>query len=110
MANLLLNYHFSTGPLKNASVFVGVQHNGSVAGENTPNLGYTSLGVPEQVGFYIAAWTAANAGASYRWRNYRVNLNVDNMLNERFWWQPASRNSVDPYPGLALRLSLTVHL
>jgi iron complex outermembrane receptor protein len=110
MANLLLNYHFSDGPLKNASVFVGVQHNGSVAGENTPNLGYTFLGVPEQVGYYIAAWTAANAGASYRWQRYRLNLNVDNVLNERFWWQPASRDSVCPFPGTAVRLSLTVHI
>lgn len=110
MANLLLNYHFSEGPLRNASVFVGVQHNGSVAGENTPNLGYTPLGVPDQVGYYIAAWTAANAGASYQWERYRLNLNVDNVLNERFWWQPASRNSVCPYPGLAVRFALTVHI
>jgi hypothetical protein len=110
MANLLLNYHFHGGVLNNASVFVGVQHNGSVAGENAPSLGFTSLGVPDQVGYYIAAWTAANAGASYSWQRYRINLNVDNVLNERFWWQPASRQSVCPYPGLAVRLSTTIHL
>ena len=110
MSNLLLNYHFTDGLLRNASVFVGVQHNGTVAGENTPNLGYTSLGVPEQVGYYIAAWTAANAGASYRWQRFHFNLNIDNVLNERFWWQPASRDSVVPYPGLAVRLSTTIHL
>ena len=48
MANLLLNYHFSDGLLKNASVFVGVQHNGSVAGENAPNLGYTPSASPSK--------------------------------------------------------------
>jgi iron complex outermembrane receptor protein len=110
MSNLLLNYHFSDGLLKNASMFVGVQHNGTVAGENAPNLGFTPLGVPDQVGYYIAAWTAANAGASYQWQRFHFNLNVDNVLNERFWWQPASRNSVCPYPGLAVRLSTTIHL
>jgi outer membrane receptor protein involved in Fe transport len=110
MSNLLLNYHFTEGPLKDASVFVGVQHNGTVAGENAPNLGFTSLGVPDQVGYYIAAWTAANAGGSYRWRNILFNLNVDNVLNQRFWWQPASRNSVCPFPGLAVRLAMTIHL
>jgi iron complex outermembrane receptor protein len=110
MANLLLDYRFSDGLLKNASVFVGVQHNGSVAGENAPNLGYTSLGVPEQVGFYIAAWTVANAGASYRWQRFHFNLNVENLTNERFWWQPNSRIMVLPYPGLEFRLSTTIHL
>jgi outer membrane receptor protein involved in Fe transport len=110
MANLLLNYHFTDGALKNLGVFAGVQHDGSVAGENTPNLGYTSLGVPDQVGYYIAAWTVANAGASYQWQRYHFNLNIDNVLNQKFWWQPASRNSVCPYPGLSVRLAVTIHL
>jgi iron complex outermembrane receptor protein len=110
MANLLLNYHFSQGSLKGASVFLGVQHMGKVAGENAPNLGYTPLGVPDQIGYYVRAWTVANAGASYRWKNYRFNLNVDNVLNQRFWWQPSSRIDVVPYPGLAVRFSVTIHL
>ena len=110
MANLLLNYHFSQGSLKGANVFVGVQHNGSVAGENAPNLGFTPLGVPQQVGYYIAAWTAANAGASYQWKNYSFNLNVGNVLNQKFWWQPASRQSVCPYPARSVRLAVTMHL
>ena len=110
MANILLNYHFSEGVLKNAGVFVGVQHMGNVAGENAPNLGYTPLGVPDQVGYYIKAFTVANVGASYRWQRYHFNLNVDNALNERFWWQPSSRIDVVPYPGLAVRGSVTIHL
>jgi outer membrane receptor protein involved in Fe transport len=87
-----------------------VQHNGSVAGENAPNLGFTPLGVPQQVGYYIAAWTAANAGASYQWKNYRFNLTVGNVLNQKFWWQPASRQSVCPYPARSVRLAVTMHL
>ena len=54
-------------------------------------------------------WTAVNAGASYRWGRYRFNLNVDNVLDEKFWWQPASRQSVSPYPGLTVRFTTTMH-
>jgi outer membrane receptor protein involved in Fe transport len=109
MGNLLLSYHFSQGALQNASVFVGIVHVGNVAGENSPNLGYTPSGVPDQVGFYVDGWTAVNAGASYRWGRYRFNLNVDNVLDEKFWWQPASRQSVSPYPGLTVRFTTTMH-
>lgn len=110
MANLLLNYRISRGVLRNASAFLGVVHEGDVAGENSPNLGYTADGVPDQVGFYVKPWTVVNAGASYVWRRYRFNLNLDNVLNSKFWWQPASRQSVSPYPGLTVRFTTTVHL
>lgn len=109
MANLLLNYHVHSGPLKNMNAFVGVIHVGNVAGENSPNLGYTPSGVPDQVGFYVAAWTVANAGAGYEWGRYRFNLNVDNLLDQHFWWQPASRQSVSPYPGITFRFRSSVH-
>ena len=107
MANLLLNYSFRDGPLANLSAFVGVQHMGDVAGETES--GVTSLGVPEQPGFYVAAWTVYNAGASYRWNRYSFTLNVDNALNSQFWWQPSSRISVSPYPGITCRLTTSVH-
>jgi iron complex outermembrane receptor protein len=110
LANLLLNYRFTDGLLTGASVFTGVQHMGSVAGENAPSLGFTSLGVPDQVGYYIAAWNVVNAGAGYQWSRYRVNLNIDNALNSKFWWQPSSRLDLVPYPGLTYRVAVTVHL
>ena len=110
MENLLVNYHVNSGVLKDVSVFAGVQAQGSVAGENAPNLGFTSLGVPDQVGYYVQGWWVVNAGASYTWKNYHLNLNVDNVTDKKFWWQPASRNSVLPYPGLAVRLALTIHI
>ncbi len=113
MANLLLDYRFTAGALKNFSLFAAAVHVGKTAGENpqidpATGVAVTPLGVPTQPGFYVAAWTVYNAGASYRWRNLRFNLNVDNVLNAKFVWQPASRLSVSPYPGLTWRLTTAV--
>ncbi|MDD2765682.1 MAG: TonB-dependent receptor [Opitutaceae bacterium] len=106
MANLLLNYHFSSGALKDLSVFAGVVHVGQTAGES--NTDFTSLGVPEQPSFFVPAWTVVNAGAGYKWGRFNFNLNVDNLLDKRFWWQPAGRNSVSPYPGLTVRFTTRI--
>jgi outer membrane receptor for ferrienterochelin and colicin len=108
MANALLNYRFTEGFLKNANVFVGVIHQGDVAGETVG--GYTTLGVPEQPGFYVKAYNVVNAGAGYQWGRYHFNLNVDNALNQKFWWQASSRTSLYPYAGLTARLTVTIHL
>ena len=107
MANLLLNYRFTDGSLKNLSAFVGVSYLGNVAGETETAV--TSLGVPVQPGFYLPAWTVVNAGASYKWGRYQFTLNVDNVANARFWWQASSRLSIEPYPGIGVRLTTTVH-
>ena len=106
LANLLVNYRFTSGSLKGLSAFAGVVHVGQTAGES--NTAFTSAGVPEQPSFFVPAWTTVNAGASYGWSRYRVNVNVDNVLNQQFWWQPAGRNSVSPYPGATIRTTLSV--
>jgi len=108
LANLLLNYHFTEGELKGANAFVGVVHVGQVAGETVT--GSTALGVPELPGFYIAGWAVVNAGAGYSWDRYRVNLNLDNALDSKFLWEPASRQSVSEYPGLTVRVTFILHL
>jgi iron complex outermembrane receptor protein len=113
MANLLLDYRFPDGALKNFSVFAGVVHVGNTAGENAQNdpttgVAVTPQGVPTQVGYYISAWTVYNAGVSYRRGRCRFNLNVDNLLNSKFAWQPASRLSVSPYPGATVRLTTDI--
>ncbi len=113
LANLLLNYRFADGALKNFTVFAGVVHVGDAAGENAQNdpttgVAVTPQGVPTQPGYYVAAWTVYNAGASYRWNRFRFNLNVDNLLNSKFAWQPASRLSVSPYPGATVRLTTDI--
>ncbi|HTB81297.1 MAG TPA: TonB-dependent receptor [Opitutaceae bacterium] len=109
LANLLINYHFTEGTLKNLSIFAGVVHSGDTAGENPGN----GLGTPGaavgQPGFFIAGWTVINAGASYTWNRYSFNLNVDNVADSKFWWQPAGRISVSAYPGITGRFSTTVH-
>jgi iron complex outermembrane receptor protein len=113
MANLLLNYHFTDGALKNFAIFAGVVHVGKTSGEvvgaglaPTPT---TPGGLIGQPGYYVDEWNVINAGASYTWKRYSFNLNVDNVLNSKFWWEPAGRVSVSPYPGITFRFSTTVH-
>jgi len=107
MANLLLKYRFTGGSLDRLSVFAGVIHMGNTAGETVSGL--TQSGIPEQPGFYIAPSTVLNAGAGYQLGRYHFGLNVDNVLNSHFWWQPAGRISVSPYPGATFRFTTAVH-
>jgi iron complex outermembrane receptor protein len=108
MANILLDYRFDEGSLKNADVFVGVIHEGSVAGYNST--GFTSLGVPEQPGYYLAAYNVVNAGAGYKYGRYRFNLTVDNALNSQFWYSGQARTSISPYPGITFNFTMVVHI
>ncbi|HZP60665.1 MAG TPA: hypothetical protein VFB27_10120, partial [Opitutaceae bacterium] len=113
LANLLLHYRFTEGRLRNFSLFADAEYVGKAPGENAQadpktRVTVTTLGVPTQPGYYVAAWMVYNAGASYRWKNCRFNLNLDNLLNAKFAWQPASRLSVSPYPGLTVRLTTDI--
>ena len=108
MANLLLDYRFSQGPLKNLNVYAGMVHEGKVAGETVT--GFTNLGVPQQPGYYLPAYTIFNAGAGYRMKNLRYNLNVGNVFDTHAWWQTSSRASMAPYPGLNVTFTVTALL
>jgi iron complex outermembrane recepter protein len=105
LANLLLNYHWHDGLLTGANVFAGAVHQGNVAGETIT--GFTTLGIPEQPSFFVPGWTVVNAGAGYTWDRYTLNLNVDNLLNRHFFWDPASRLSVPTYDGRTARGTIT---
>jgi hypothetical protein len=107
MATLLLDYHFNKRALKNSEVWVGVIHQGDVSGET--ETGFTSLGVPYQPGFYLAAYTVVNAGAGCQLGNYRFNLNVNNALNKHFWSQAQARSSAQPYPSTTITLTVRRH-
>lgn len=111
MANALLNYRFTDGALKNFSVFGAVTYFGQAPAETITALAPAVVGqarVPAQPGFYTAAWHVFNVGASYRYGRYDFNLNVDNLTDKKFAWEPASRLSVSPYPGTTVRLTTTV--
>ena len=81
---------------------------GNVAVENVG--GFTSLGVPRQPGCYLPSFTIFNAGGGYRLGNWDFNLNVNNVFNERCWYQAQARSSVLPYPGTQVILSMTLHI
>lgn len=107
-ANALLKYDWHSGDLKGAGVFLGVTHTGTAAGEIPPGSGITPLGVISQVSFYVPARTILNAGASYAWKQYRFNLNVENLANKKTVWQGSGRNSLSPFPSTTVRLTTTI--
>jgi iron complex outermembrane receptor protein len=108
----LLRYTFTEGALKNLSVFGAVSYFGEAPGETitalAPAAAAGAARVPALPGFYTAAWNVWNAGASYNYGAWSFNLNVDNLTNKKFGWQPASRLTVSPYPELTWRLTTAV--
>jgi len=107
-ANLLLKYDVHSGTYKGLGGFFGLNHVGTAAGEIPPGSGLTPLGVVSQVSFYVPARTILNAGASYAWKRYRFNLNVENVANRKTVWQGSGRNSLSPFPTTSVRLTTTV--
>ena len=110
-ATALVQYRFNLfnhSAQKNSTVFAGMVQQGNVAVENVG--GFTSLGVPRQPGCYLPSFTIFNAGGGYRLGNWDFNLNVNNVFNERCWYQAQARSSVLPYPGTQVILSMTLHI
>jgi iron complex outermembrane receptor protein len=112
MWNVLGRYSFTAGALKNLSVFGAVTHQGRMPGETITALAPApapgAARVPAQPGFYTAPWWVLNAGAAYTYGNWSFNLNIDNLTNRKFGWQPASRLTINGYPELTWRLTTAV--
>lgn len=112
LANGLLRYTFTEGALKKLSFFGAVSYFGEAPGETitalAPAASAGAARVPALPGFYTRAWHVFNVGAAYTRDRWTFNLNVDNVTNKKFGWQPASRLTVSPYPGLTWRLTTAV--
>ena len=109
-ANALLRYSFE-GALKNLSIFGAYTFFGQAPAETITALAPAIPGqprVPAQPGFYTAQWHVFNVGAAYRFDRWSFNLNIDNVTNRKFGWQPASRLTISPYPGATWRLTVAV--
>jgi iron complex outermembrane receptor protein len=108
LANLLLNYRFTQGPVKGLTVFAGVNHVGKTTVSPGAGAPGGAIGKPA---FWLGAYTIANAGGSYGWGDrYTVALNVDNLLNTKYLWNAASTNGILPGPGFAVRTTITIKL
>ncbi len=108
---LLLNYRFREGSLANLSLHLGVTYAGKRAGDTTP-VDFTPLGVITRQSFMIPAHTIVNFGASYRWGNYQLRINVDNLLDDEGYLQQAggrvSGTGLSTAPGRNIKVALTV--
>jgi outer membrane receptor protein involved in Fe transport len=112
VAGALVRYTFTEGQWKGFSVFGAVSYFGEAPGETitalAPAASPGAVRVPALPGFYTKEWNVFNAGAAYAWKNWSFNLNIDNLTNKKFGWQPASRLTVSPYPELTWRLTTAV--
>lgn len=112
LAGALVRYTFTEGKLKRLSVFGAVSYFGEAPAETitalAPAATPTTPRVPALPGFYTAAWHVFNVGGAYHWENWDFNLNIDNLTNQKFGWQPASRLTVSPYPATTWRLTAAV--
>ncbi len=78
--SLLVNYHFTNGPLKGFAASLGAVHSGKKAGD-LPSPNFTPLGVPTKVSFFVPAYTLYNLNLTYRWHRTKFALFVDNLFD-----------------------------
>lgn len=108
---LLLNYRFIDGPPTRLSGFVGVTYSGSRAGDAT-SVNFTPLGVATKQSFVIPPHVLMNLGATCSWRNFRFQLNVDNVFDEKNYLALAggrvSGTGLSAATGLNVKLTTTL--
>ena len=110
-----VNYTFDKkGDLKGLAVGVGVDYVGKRAGDN-PNPGgfIAATSTPDhlvlgQPTFWLPARTLVSLMASYRIdKNWKAQLNIDNLFNKHYLAASTSRNNVFPGTPINPRVSVT---
>jgi len=104
MVNALIRYKFSQGSLRGLGMHLGFNHVEKTSGEN-PDSAPTPLGVIPQPGFYLPARTIFNAGLSYTFRVLKVQLNIDNLTDEKKPEKSFGRNAIGLTPPRNVRLT-----
>lgn len=80
-AALFAKYAFSKGVMKGFSMQFGADYTGDMAGEQVS--GYvTGTLVPKQPRYYFPSRTIYNAGIGYKFTNWTVAVNVDNIFDK----------------------------
>ncbi len=108
-----IDYAFGkTSPWRGLSVGLGIDYLGRRAGD-VPASTPTSASTPNhlimpQPSFWLPARTLLNLGVTYRFdRHWKVQLNVDNLLDEDYLAASTSRNTVFPGTPINPRLTAT---
>ncbi len=104
-------YEFKSGSLKGLTLGAGLDYEARRPGDapsSVPTSASTSSNVIEpQPSFWLPARTLVNASISYEFdRNWRAQLNVDNLLDTTYF--EASINRFLVYPGIPINPRLTV--
>jgi iron complex outermembrane receptor protein len=104
-------YEFKTGALKGLTVGAGLDYEAKRPGDapsSTPTAASTPAHViVPQPSFWLPARTLVNASISYEFnRNWKAQLNIDNVLDTTYF--EASINRFMVYPGVPFNPRLTV--
>ena len=92
-AALLLNYRFKGSEAKGLSLNAGINYSGKRAGD-VPSAAFTSLGVVEQVSFYLKPQYVNTIGVTYRMNDkYTFRLKIDNIFDETDYFAVAGGRS-----------------
>ncbi|HKB90968.1 MAG TPA: TonB-dependent receptor [Opitutaceae bacterium] len=106
-----VNYVFDKGSsLKGLTAGIGVDYLSRRPGDSAS--GFTSASTPSHVipiqsSFYLPARALVNMSVSYRFgKNWKTQLNIDNLLDKKYLAASTARNTV--FPGTPFNPKLTV--
>lgn len=104
--NLYGEYVVQTGPLANFGVNAAFQYNASKLGNNFPE-DVTGDGVPDDIAYFtLPSYTLVDAGISWRYEDWTVRLNVNNIFDKRYFPDACCVDRVTPGEPRNWRLSL----
>jgi iron complex outermembrane receptor protein len=109
---LWASYAFKDGGLKGLTLGAGVEYLDRRPGD-APSGTPTTASTPDNVimpqpTFWLPARTLVNASISYAWQeHWRVQLNIDNLLDEDYLAASINRFMVYPGPPMNARLTFT---
>jgi iron complex outermembrane receptor protein len=111
-AGLLLNYRFAKHSLfKALALTLGTDYLGKRPGDAASGVTAASTStniIPNQPTFYLPARTLVNVGAKYSLsKNWRVQLNIDNLFNQEYLAASINRFVVVPGAPINARVTLT---
>ena len=90
---LLANYRFKDSEIKGLSLNAGINYSSKRAGD-VPAANFTSLGIVEQVSFYLKPQYVNTIGATYRMNEqYTLRLKIDNVFDEKDYFSVVGARS-----------------
>jgi len=102
--SLWSKYAVASGPLQGLSFSIGGSYYSSQLGKTV--LAPQFVGPGEIRSFELPSYTLVNAAVDYEWDRFRLQLNINNLLDEEYF--PGSNNEYRVLPGNPRRVRLSL--